>query len=141
MKKILILLSLPAFMISCSKSTLELNNPNQITTPTFWKTESDVLSAFAATYGLLRDVNGGFWGVRGIELANGRGDDFFIRNDVAPLYQLSTFTNTPDNGPANDLWNISYRAIFRANQILANIDKVPLDANVKKAYVAEAKFL
>ncbi|WP_419698805.1 RagB/SusD family nutrient uptake outer membrane protein [Mucilaginibacter sp. NFX135] len=141
MKNSIIIFCIAAIVCSCKKSTLELQNPNKITTETFWKTETDVQSAFAATYGLLRDVNGGFWGVRGIELANGRGDDFFIRNDVADLYKLSTFTNTPDNGPANDLWNISYRAIFRANQILANIDKVPLDANVKKAYVAEAKFL
>lgn len=142
MKKILIVMSLTALLISCSKRALELNNPNQITTPTFWKTENDVLSAVAATYALLRDVNGGFWGVRGIELANGRGDDFFIRNDVASLYQLSTFTNTPDNSTSNDLWNISYRAIFRANQILENIDKVTsLDAQKKKELIAEAKFL
>ena len=142
MKKILILTSLTALMIGCSKSTLELNNPNQITTPTFWKTENDVNSALAATYGLLRDVNGGFWGVRGIELGNGRGDDFFIRNDVASLYQLSTFTNTPDNSTANDLWNISYRGIFRANQILENIDRVTsLDAEKKNQLIAQAKFL
>lgn len=142
MKKIFFFLILSALFLGCSKSTLELNNPNQITSATFWKTESDVLSAFGATYSLLRDVNGGFWGVRGIELGNGRGDDFFIRNDVANLYQLSTFTNTPDNGPANDLWNISYRAIFRANEILENIDKVTaLDAVKKKQYIAEAKFL
>jgi hypothetical protein len=96
MKKIFLILSYAALLASCSKSTLELNNPNQITSGTFWKTESDIQSAFAATYGLLRDVNGGFWGVRGIELGNGRGDDFFIRNDVSNLYQLSTFTNTPD---------------------------------------------
>src|SRR3954452_25108858 len=118
MKKILILTSFTVMMVSCSKSTLELNNPNQITTATFWKTEDDVLSSFAATYGLLRDVNGGFWGVRGVELANGRGDDFFIRNDVSYLYQLSTFTNTPDNAASTSVWNVSYQAIFRANQII-----------------------
>ena len=57
---------------------------------------------------------------------------------MANLYQLSTFTNTPDNGPANDLWNISYRAIFRANEILENLDKVTaLDAQKKKQYIAE----
>ena len=142
MKKIFTILSYAALLTSCSKSTLELNNPNQITSSTFWKTESDIQSAFAATYGLLRDINGGFWGVRGIELGNGRGDDFFIRNDVSNLYQLSTFTNTPDNGPANDLWNTSYRAIFRANEILENIDKITsLDPQRKKQYIAEAKFL
>ncbi|MBB6112537.1 Starch-binding associating with outer membrane [Mucilaginibacter lappiensis] len=141
MKNLIIIFCIAAVFCGCKKSTLELQNPNQITTETFWKTESDVQSAFAATYGLLRDVNGGFWGVRGIELSNGRGDDFFIRNDVADLYKLSTFTNTADNGPANDLWNTSYRAIFRANQILANVDKVPLSASAQKAYIAEAKFL
>ena len=142
MKKILLILCSAALLASCTKSTLELNNPNQITSATFWKTEADVQSALAATYGPLRDVNGGFWGVRGIELGNGRGDDFTIRHDVADLYQLTTFTNTPDNGVSGSLWSVSYQAIFRANQILENIDKVPtLDAGAKAAYMSEAKFL
>lgn len=142
MKKIFFYMSYALLLASCKKSTLELNNPNQITSSTYWKTENDVLSSLAATYSLLRNVNGGFWGVRGVELSNGRGDDFFIRNDVSSLYQLSTFTNNPDNATANDLFNYSYRAIFRANQIMENIDKVPgLDATKKKQYVAEAKFL
>lgn len=128
-------------LAGCSKKNLEVTNPNRLTTETFWKTEADVQSAMAATYGLLKNVDGGFWGVRGIELSNGRGDDFFIRNDVSYLYQLSTFTNTPDNAAATSVWNISYRAIFRANQIIGNIDKVGLDDAKKKAYIAEAKFL
>ncbi|HTN36969.1 MAG TPA: RagB/SusD family nutrient uptake outer membrane protein [Arachidicoccus sp.] len=146
MKKITISLGTAAialmFWVGCAKSTLELNNPNQITSVTYWKTETDVQSALAATYGLLRDVNGGFWGVRGIELGNGRGDDFFIRHDVADLYQLTTYTNTPDNGVGSSLWNIAFRGIFRANQIMENIDRVTsLDEAAKAAYIAEAKFL
>lgn len=142
MKKIILFLFTVLAITSCKKSVLNEVNPNQITTATFWNKEADVQSALAATYGLLRDVNGGYWGVRGIELSNGRGDDFFIRNDVADLYRLSTFTNTPDNGPINDLWNTSYRAIFRANQILENVGKVPgLSDQLKAAYTSEAKFL
>ncbi|MEP7143906.1 MAG: RagB/SusD family nutrient uptake outer membrane protein [Ferruginibacter sp.] len=142
MKKILIFACFPVLLLSCKKDTLKLNNPNQITSATYWQTENDVLSSLAATYGLLKDIDGGFWGVRGIELGNGRGDDFFIRNDVADLYRLSTFTNTPDNGPSGNHWNVAYRAIFRANQVLENIDKVPsLSAEKKKAFIAEAKFL
>jgi len=142
MKKILIF-TLTAFgLFSCKKEVLDKTNPNQITSATYWKTESDVQAALAATYTLFRDVNSGYWGVRGIELTNGRGDDFFIRNDVADLYRLSTFTNTPDNGPVNDFWNGSYRAIFRANQVIENVGKVPgLSDAAKAAYVSEAKFL
>lgn len=142
MKNIFLILITASSLAGCSKTVLELNNPNQITSATYWKSEADVLSSLGATYGLLRDVNGGFYAVRGVELGNGRGDDFFIRNDVANLYQLSTFTNTADNGPANDLWNISYQAIFRSNQIMENISKVTsLTSQQQKAYIAEAKFL
>jgi hypothetical protein len=140
-QKIFIAFCVAAMLGGCKKSELELVNPNQITSETYWRTETDVHSAFAATYGLFRNVDGGFWGVRGIELGNGRGDDFFLRNDVADLYRLSTFTNNADNGTLNNLWNISYRGIFRANQILENIGKVGLDDAKTKNYVAEAKFL
>jgi starch-binding outer membrane protein, SusD/RagB family len=142
MNKLLFILISTTVLIGCSKENLELSNPNRITTETFWKTEEDLQSAFAATYGLLKNIDGGYWGVRGIELSNGRGDDFFIRNDVSYLYQLSTFTNTPDNAAASNLWNVSYRAIFRANQILENIAKISsLSEESRKAYIAEAKFL
>lgn len=142
MKKIFILTLAAMVFLGCKKNVLEKVNPNQITTETYWKTEADVQSSFAATYSLLRDVNGGYWAVRGVELSNGRGDDFFIRNDVADLYRLSTFTNTPDNGPVSDFWNVSYRAIFRANQIIENVGKVPgLSAAAKATYTSEAKFL
>lgn len=142
MNKIFFAIATTVVMAGCSSKNLDLTNPNKITTETFWKNEADVQSAFAATYGLFKNVDGGYWGVRGVELSNGRGDDFFIRNDVSYLYQLSTFTNTPDNAAANNVFNISYRAIFRANQILENIDKVSgLDDTKKKQYIAEAKFL
>jgi hypothetical protein len=142
MNKIFFAIATTVVMAGCSDKNLELTNPNKITTETFWRNEADVQSAFAATYALFKNVDGGYWGVRGVELSNGRGDDFFIRNDVSYLYQLSTFTNTPDNAAANNVFNISYRAIFRANQILANIDKVSgLDDTKKKQYIAEAKFL
>jgi len=143
MNKLYISIALGAALLAgCSKKTLELSNPNQITTETFWKTEADVQSAFAAAYALFRDVDGGFWGVRGVELSNGRGDDFFIRNDVSYLYQLSTFTNVPDNSAATNVWNVCYKAIFRANQVLENISKVTtLSDNARKAYIAEAKFI
>lgn len=142
MNKLLYILVPVIVLMGCSKENLELSNPNRITNESFWKTEEDLHSAFAATYGLLKNVDGGYWGVRGIELSNGRGDDFFIRNDVSYLYQLSTFTNTPDNAAASNLWNVSYRAIFRANQILENVDNVTsLSEESRKQYIAEAKFL
>jgi len=82
-------------MLVLAACTDELNqvNPNSLTTVNFWKTESDFKAGLAAAYKVWKDVNNGYWAVRGVELTNGRGDETFIRNDVKDLYQLSTFTN------------------------------------------------
>lgn len=142
MKKIYLVLGLALTLASCNEDVLDLNNPNGITTDTYWQSDRDVNQALAATYGLFKNVDGGYWGVRGTELSNGRGDDFFIRNDVSYLYQFSTFTNTADNGATTSFWVISYRAIFRANQIIENVPNVPgLTDEQKAAYISEAKFL
>src|SRR5690349_19987122 len=101
MERLFLFLGFAVVFVSCKKSTLELKYPNLIRSSTYWNTENDVSSTLAATYGLLRNVDGGFWGVRGVELSNGRGDDYFIRNDIVALFQLSTLTNTPDNDPAD----------------------------------------
>lgn len=122
----------------------ELNqiNPNVVTQENFWKTEDDVLSGLAATYKVLRDINNGYWGVRGVELTNGRGDDFFIRNDVKALYELSTFTNSTSTETPGNIFTGCYTGIFRANQILDNIEGVEgISQEQKDTYIAEAKFL
>jgi len=142
MKKLIIFLITTTFMMSCNESILDEVNPNQITSTTYWKTENDVLSSLSATYRRFREVNGGYWGVRGVETSNVRGDDFYKRNDVPDVYSLSTFSTTPNNTVVNNIWNNCYIAIFRANEILENVGKVPgLSDQSKAAYIAEAKFL
>jgi hypothetical protein len=142
MNKIFHILLATVLLAGCSKSALDLTNPNTITKENYWKNGDDVKSALASAYALFKNVDGGYWGVRGVELSNGRGDDFFIRNDVGYLYQLSTFTNTADNSAATSIWNVSYRAIFRANQVIENVPNVPgLTDEQKQAFIAEAKFI
>lgn len=140
MKHLFIILFFAGLISACNSNVLDLTNPNAITTQTFWKSESDVLNAVAATYNCLSVPQ--MWADRGTLIYNGRGDDFFIRNDMQPVYQASAFTNTPDNGEVSGLFSAPYKLIFRANQILENIEKVPgLSAEKIQAYGGEAKFL
>src|SRR5690606_27615112 len=39
------------------------------------------------------------------------------------------------------IWERAYRTIFKANYFLENIERVDMDANLKKEYIAEVKFL
>ena len=140
MKKLFAILFSIGVLFGCSSDVLDLKNPNAITTQTFWQSENDVLSAITATYNrLISDAVGEN---RAMLIYNGRGDDFFIRNDMQGVYQSSTFTNTPDNGEVNNLFREPYRLIFRTNQIIENIETVPGLSSEKKAqYIGEAKFL
>lgn len=128
-------------MLGACEDRLDLVNPNALTQSTYWETEDDVNAAMAAAYKVFRDVNNGYWGVRGVELTNGRGDDWFIRNDVKDLYQLSTFTNNPTTGTPSSIFTGFYTAIFRANQVIDNTPSVDMDEEVKEQYIAEAKFI
>lgn len=140
MKKHICILLLSGLLASC---TDELNqvNPNAITVSTFWKTENDVVSALAGTYKTLRQPFRGYWGYKGTQLVNGRGDDFFIRNDSKDMYQLTTFTNSPTTSIPSDLFAGCYSGIFRANQVIENAPTITMANNARKQYVAEAKFL
>ena len=140
MKNYIYILFLTLALSGCTDD-LEQANPNVITKESFWKNESDVLSGLAATYKVLRDVNNGYWGVRGVELTNGRGDDFFIRNDVRDLYQLSTFTNDPTTGTPASMFAGFYTGIFRANQVIKNTPDADIPEEKKAQLIAEAKFL
>lgn len=130
-----------ALVVSSCTDTLDLENPNEITTENFWESKDDVEKALAATYHMLQG-DMGYWGVRGIEISNIRGDDFLIRNDVSNLYEISTFTNIPENGILEDIWGDFYRGIFRANQIIEETPEISsIDEEDKKQLIAEAKFL
>lgn len=140
MKKYIYILS---FIIlgSCTDD-LDQSNPNVVIQEEFWETQDDVLSGLAATYKVFRDVGKGYWGVRGIELSNGRGDDFYLRNDVRSLYQLSTFTNDATTGTPTDMFDGFYTGIFRANQVLDNTPDVSdISEDKKNELMAEASFL
>ncbi len=140
MKKYIILFILLITVMACNKE-LDQVNTNQMPSTIFWKTDNDFNSALAASYKIFKDVNNGYWGVRGVETTNGRGDDFFIRNDVSDLYRLSTFTNSATTGVPGGMFTGFYTAIFRANQVIKYTQTAQLSDSSKKQYIAEAKFI
>src|SRR4051812_35071225 len=120
MKRYIMILCTLLVVAACTDDLNQVN-PNSLTTQSFWKTESDFKAGLAAAYKVWKDVNNGYWGVRGIELTNGRGDETFIRNDVKDLYQLSTFTNNATTGVPASMFTGAYNGIFRANQVIENL--------------------
>ena len=127
----------------CQRNFLDTSNPNQATDQNFWKTDADVQAALAATYSPLRLPLYSYWGAfTGFQDINAMGDDVFtIPGGEAATTQIATFTNDPNNADASSTFQKMYMCIYRANLVIANVDKVPIDATKKAAYKAEAKFL
>ena len=140
MKRYISILCTLLVLVACTDDLNQVN-PNSLTTQNFWKTENDFKAGLAAAYKVWKDVNNGYWAVRGVELTNGRGDDMFIRNDVKDLYQLSTFTNNATTGVPASMFTGAYNAIFRANQVIENLSQSELSDALKVQLTAEAKFI
>lgn len=119
---------------------LEITNPSQRTTDTFYRNRADALQAVNATYHGLQELG-----------AFGRWQTFAddMRADVAtsrsPWTELANFTKTLlasyDFEVNNHLWVHNYRTIFAANQVIANVPGVSMPDADKRRFVAEAKFI
>ena len=130
----------PLLLVAAGCNDLEVTNPNQRTTDTFFRDRNDALLALNATYHGLQEL-----GAFGRWLAF--ADD--IRSDIgtsrSPWPELANFTKTVlasyDFEVNIHLWQHNYRTIFAANQVIASVPAVEMDAAERARFVAEAKFI
>lgn len=137
----ILLISSALLLGSCSESFLELDNPNKITTDSYWKTADELESSIATIYSEMVEDYEGHYGTVNWELNEGRTENFTIRNDVRARYEIATYLNTASNGCATSLYKGGYVGIFRANQVIQYGTAMDIDASVKNPLIAEAKFL
>jgi starch-binding outer membrane protein, SusD/RagB family len=129
-------------LTACSESFLDLENPNKITSSTYWKTEADLEAGVASAYNSLVDDYNGYWGVVALELKEGRTENFQIRNDVRGRFDVSTYQNTISTGETSNFYKGCYTGIFRCNQVIHFADQVEGISDQKKTeLLAEAHFI
>lgn len=131
-------LAIGAAVAGCSD--LELTNPNQPSTGTFWQTPSDAVAGVNAAYNGL--IHNGVYGRWYVFVGDLRTD---IGRVVSPWTDLSNFTKftfTSTDFEVNaEVWRQTYEAIFRANQVIANVPAIRGNAALTGRVVGEAKFL
>src|SRR5688572_13598531 len=124
----------------CKKGYLDLANPNQQTTATFWKDEVEATKAVNSIYQSLY-YDGTF--LRFAQCALGfRGDDVMSPSPWDVLSNTGSFKLFNNSIMQQWLWIAFYGGVTRANFVLDNIDKVPFrDENLRKRLRGEALFL
>jgi tetratricopeptide (TPR) repeat protein len=139
---ILYLMTGLVFLSSCDDN-LELENPNQKTTSSFWKTSDDLESGVATIYNTLVDNNNaGYWEIQAMQLKENRTENFVARNDVPDRYAVSYFKNDAGTGVPREIFKALYIGIFRANQVINYAPQIQgIDETKREQLLAEATFL
>jgi starch-binding outer membrane protein, SusD/RagB family len=120
---------------------LDLTNPNQPSSDTFWRSAGDAVAGINATYNALQ--NNGTYGRWLVFVTDLRSDIGRVQSPWTDLSNFTKFTFTSTDFEVNrEVWQHHYQAIFRANQV---VDRVPaiegMDAALRTRIVGEAKFI
>jgi len=125
-------------LTACKDSFLDVTPTDRFTQDTYWNTKEQGEAALNAAYAILINSNSPFSARNAVYL------DALTPN----TYQYNADENIISRGlhnaatsTFNNTWNACYSGIGRANNFLANIDKVSMDESLKNRYKAESKFL
>lgn len=127
---------------SCKKDLLNVENPNVITEDQFWKTESDAQQGINAAYTMFYKT--GLWPRWIYFRLDLTSDEGFSKSPWIELADWTRFQYVNYNfGEGNvGTWRDTYKAVFRVNQVLANVPSIEFTDAVKKDQIlAQAKFL
>lgn len=131
------ILGLSIVLCSCSKDVLEVASTTQISSETFWQTESDARLALNGIYSTLADLEQNY-------IYYDVLSDNAYNNYPWEGYKAIADGTHDARGPGviSWIWSDCFKGIGRANVVLDNIDNVEgLDESFKKSTTGEALFL
>jgi len=143
MKKILIVLATVALLSSgCNKDFLDRNPLDQLSTSSFWKSQSDLDQALTACYAKLKD---GTYSTH-LPIWDNITDNSYGQhtNDFYNTKEIVTGNINSSNGGFEGTYNSAYSGIARANIFLENLKSATISGlsdATKKTYEAEARMI
>jgi len=145
MKKIILyttILSSLLFLSSCNEEELNLESPNALTTDQFWGNPDDAEKGVNSIYAMFyKDGLWARWMYFRMDLTS---DEGFSKSPWTELADWTRFNYVNYNfWEGNSVtYRDTYKAIFRCNQVLANVPGITFtDETRKESILAEAKFL
>lgn len=132
-------------LTSCSDSFLQKDSLTESSSNTFWQTSDDALMALASCYDALQsnrlyNSDQFSFGPLYMECISDNGGHFNW-NGWMEGYDMAMGIHTPSSSVIGAYWKDCYEVISRCNVLIANIDRVNMDASLKATYLAEAKTL
>ena len=124
---------------SCNDDYLDIENPNNLSAASFWSSETDIQQGLVATYAALQ--RDGILGGSAATQLPVRSDVGRPNNWNANAIGLNKLTFNENSDIVKKRWRDCYIGIYRANQVLTNINNIELNEATKTQMEAEARFL
>lgn len=143
MKQILLLSTLLLLLTTSCSDFLDVQNPNAVSSETYFASETDVEKAVFSAYLAIRSNSclGETSDLYTEERSDNEGRNDNQSNAGEP-FQFNDFSLLPSNTYLKTHWTALYSAISRANYVLSGIDKVTFTSEDKKNYYkSEALFI
>lgn len=140
--KSLIIVFIAFFFMSCKKDLLDKNPLDQISAPTFWKTQNDADMALAGCYARLNCNTFNWEGNMDLDIMAGDACEGAQSLGSASVGTFALGQIFPTSGGIlSNVYTDCYRGIATCNIFLGNIDKVSIPDAVKAEYKGEVLFL
>ena len=128
---------------SCSNDFTDLAPISNRNEADFYKTENDFVTAINASYRGLQKTGvygRGYWTM--FEMRGDNTDQGPDATGLARVYaEINAFTEDALNEQVNAAWKDSYSVIANCNVILARIDDIQMNNEIKSRIIGEALFL
>ena len=128
-----VVISMGLASAACDDGFLNTLPPDQLSDEVFWTDARDAELSANALYPFLFG-----WEVMEFDAAS---DNAWAHKSFDDWYLIGNGTLDAANGTITGMFNASYRAIRRANELLANIDQIEqMDEDLRNRYKGEAHF-
>jgi starch-binding outer membrane protein, SusD/RagB family len=123
------------------QNDVDITDPNAPSTGNFWQSAADAQSGVTATYNALLQIG---------TFQRWQAFAYDMRSDIgmtpSPWPELAAFSRFEfpsgyDFEVNRELWDHAYVLASRANQVIANVPSIQMEAALRDRLVAEAKFL
>ena len=131
-----ILVSMASLLLLGGCYDLDRYPYDQVSSGTFWKTESQAKQGMMGVYNVMKSENA-FGTVYGLDCLS----DLGVGYDDPGYVNVYLGTYTARTGQIVNRWQTLYDGVVRANTVIQNIASVETTDDIKNQYIAEAKFM
>ncbi len=125
---------------ACKEQFLDLSPVSAVGTSSFFKTQSDILTALNGAYGALQ-FNGQYAQFYVVSEIPSDDTSPVLSGSVTDQDEFDKFYVRTTNPYTLARWSDGYRGIYRCNAIIERIAGITMDATLKKRIIGEAEFL